>query len=177
MVLSLSNDDANVIEKCLLDPEYYYQKYSESVDIFIEERFTRVCQRLIANRDIISSLLSARQQDKKIHTGEWTWTKGMKEVYDFTPFDAALREFREETGILEIPSYTADNNEIETRYIVNNREYINVFWICKFDQEFTANIDTDNMEVCDSGWFDAGQINELISPLCSESFHIALDRV
>lgn len=174
-IFSLSDDDVDIITQCLTDFEFYKEKYNETVETVIPEKIEQAYKRLRNNEDIITKLLFLRSSSTQKNT-EWTWTKGMKETYDLTSFDAAIREFKEESGIDSVPAYTILSDEITTSHINSNREYFNIFWVCAFETEFKPMINS-SIEVHEGCWFTTEEVKKIISPLYIESFEQALKLV
>ena len=153
----------------------------------IHELLTIVCpggdhdysaMRFDNHENLILQLINKAQCDRDIlDEPEWLFPKGRPDKHE-NGLDAALREFREETGISPgrirpinqwpiVDHYKADNDFIyETRY-----------WILVFDTEPPIPTKFQSYEVSARGWKTKDEVEEAIKATQCNIFHEAASQL
>lgn len=136
--------------------------------------------RLQESQDIINKCLEKRDKDQVILT-DWFWAKGHRKQYPVEGhIEAAMREFKEESGIKDITCpYTICFDPIKfLSRGITGRYHQCVLWVCVFKNEIPApEPDDEEIEVSERKWMTYEEAMSVLPGTQSETLIEAEEKI
>lgn len=146
--------------KLILDDKNKFIKEHKNVVPDSDIHLNNAIEKLIDCYEILKKELYSIIPDHE--SSEWLPPKGKQTTYAENPFDAALREFTEETGLDASKIKLVSNVPIEESYIGrNNKIYQTICWLYITDELYPIDIKnriykveySESEEIAYRGWF------------------------
>lgn len=147
----MTTAEADIVARCLVDDEYFTHIYCTELKCS-STGLQQARERLHNFKDIFTSLLNNIKFNKFL---AWGFPKGKLHCMEETPFDCAIREFKEEVEVdLPEPLYISNNYITERTNAINGNIIDSHYWLYIIQDEMCIDNVVYHEEISSRVWVD-----------------------